>query len=216
VALRGNGFEVASASSAEEALAVAGRFLPDALVLDRMLPGIDIAPAMRGRHDRIPILFLTNRAEAARAIAGLTIGGNDFVAKPFSLEEVLARICSILRRTKGFGDRSEDSILRLGDLTLDEDSHEVVKAGEQVDHSATEFRLLRYFLHNPGRVLPKKQILEYVWPYDFRGDPKVVETYVSHLRWKIDTTRPQMLHTRRGVGYALCDPASRDQQPPQN
>jgi two-component system, OmpR family, response regulator len=129
------------------------------------------------------------------------------VAKPFSLEEVLARICSMLRRTRGIDERAGNSILRLGDLTLDEDSHEVVKAGQHVNLSATEFRLLRYFLHSCGRVLPKRQILQYVWPYDFRGDPKVVETYVSHLRCKIDTTRPRMLHTLRGVGYALRGPA---------
>jgi two-component system OmpR family response regulator len=213
VSLRGNGFEVASASSAEQALAVAGRFRPDAMVLDIALPGIDIARTMRARHDRIPTLFLTNPAHAARTTTGLTIGGDDFVAKPFSLEEAHSRINSMLRRTSGIDDRAQNSTLRLGDLTLDQDSHEVIKAGQHVNLSATEFRLLRYFLHNTGRLLPKRQILQYVWPYDFRGDPNVVETYVAHLRRKIDTTRPRMLHTRRGLGYALRGIPSGGQQP---
>jgi two-component system, OmpR family, response regulator len=213
VSLRGNGFEVASASSAEQALAVAGRFRPDAMVLDIALPGIDIARTMRARHDRIPTLFLTNPAHAARTTTGLTIGGDDFVAKPFSLEEAHSRINSMLRRTSGIDDRAQNSTLGLGDLTLDQDSHEVIKAGQHVNLSATEFRLLRYFLHNTGRLLPKRQILQYVWPYDFRGDPNVVETYVAHLRRKIDTTRPRMLHTRRGLGYALRGIPSGGQQP---
>jgi two-component system OmpR family response regulator len=212
--LRGNGFEVASASSAEQALAVAGRFRPDAMILDIALPGIDVARTFRARHDRTPTLFLTNPAHAARTIAGLTIGGDDFVAKPFSLEEAHSRISSMLRRTRGIDEPRENPILRLGDLTLDQDSHEVVKAGQHVNLSATEFRLLRYFLHNSGRLLPKRQILQYVWPYDFRGDPNVVETYVAHLRRKIDTTRPRMLHTRRGLGYALRGIPSGGQQPP--
>ena len=186
------------------------------MVLDIALPGIDVARTFRARPDRIPTLFLTNPAHAARTSAGLTIGGDDFVAKPFSLEEAHSRISSMLRRTTGIDRRAQNSTLRLGDLTLDQDSHEVVKAGQHVNLSATEFRLLRYFLHNSGRLLPKRQILQYVWPYDFRGDPNVVETYVAHLRRKIDTTRPRMLHTRRGLGYALRGIAPGGQQRPES
>jgi two-component system, OmpR family, response regulator len=207
--LRFSGFEVASAATGHEALEVAADFKPDLVVLDVMMPGIDgfdVAKRLRTGSVRTPVLFLTARDSEEDKIAGLTIGGDDYVTKPFSLEEVVARIRSILRRTRGADGDAVGSMLSLGDITLDEDSYEVTKAGQAVDLSATEFKLLRYFLHNPGRVLSKTQILEHVWSYDFGGDANIVETYVSHLRRKVDTTSPSLLHTLRGMGYALRVP----------
>jgi two-component system, OmpR family, response regulator len=207
--LRFSGFEVASASTGHEALAMAQSFKPDLLVLDVMMPGIDgfdVARRLRAGGARTPVLFLTARDSDEDKITGLTIGGDDYVTKPFSLEEVIARIRSILRRTRGLDGAAGSSLLSVGDISLDEDSYEVTKAGELVELSATEFKLLRYFLHNPGRVLSKTQILEHVWSYDFGGDANIVETYVSHLRRKIDTTEPRLLHTLRGMGYALRSP----------
>jgi two-component system, OmpR family, response regulator len=207
--LRFSGFEVASASTGQQALAMAQTFKPDLLVLDVMMPdfdGFEVAKRLRAGGTRTPVLFLTARDSDEDKVTGLTIGGDDYVTKPFSLEEVIARIRSILRRTKGAGSESESSILSLGDIMLDEDSYEVSKAGQPVELSATEFKLLRYFLHNPGRVLSKTQILEHVWSYEFGGDANIVETYVSHLRRKVDTTQPRLLHTLRGMGYALRIP----------
>jgi two-component system OmpR family response regulator len=207
--LRFSGFEVASASTGHEALAMAQTFKPDLLVLDVMMPGIDgfdVARRLRAGGARTPVLFLTARDSDEDKVTGLTIGGDDYVTKPFSLEEVIARIRSILRRTRGMDGAGGSSMLALGDISLDEDSYEVTKAGEPVDLSATEFKLLRYFLHNSGRVLSKTQILEHVWSYEFGGDANIVETYVSHLRRKVDTTEPRLLHTLRGMGYALRIP----------
>jgi len=207
--LRFSGFEVASASTGHEALEMAQSFKPDLMVLDVMMPGLDgfdVARRLRAGGLRTPVLFLTARDSEEDKVTGLTIGGDDYVTKPFSLEEVVARIRSILRRTRGVDDESRTSVLTLADITLDEDSYEVTKAGKPVDLSATEFKLLRYFLHNPGRVLSKTQILEHVWSYDFGGDANIVETYVSHLRRKLDTTQPRLLHTLRGMGYALRVP----------
>jgi two-component system, OmpR family, response regulator len=155
------------------------------------------------------VLFLTARDATEDKVAGLTLGGDDYVTKPFSLEEVVARIRAVLRRTRGETvEQNESSRLVHGDISLDEDSHEVWKAGEPVSLSPTEFKLLRYFLHNPNRVLSKAQILDHVWHYDFGGDANVVESYVSYLRRKIDTTDPRMLQTVRGVGYVLRQPRS--------
>jgi two-component system, OmpR family, response regulator len=207
--LRFSGFEVASAGTGQEALELARDFRPDLIVLDVMMPGIDgfdVAKRLRASGVRTPVLFLTARDSDEDKVTGLTIGGDDYVTKPFSLEEVIARIRSILRRTRGVDGDAATSILSLGDITLDEDSYEVAKAGQPVELSATEFKLLRYFLHNPGRVLSKTQILEHVWSYDFGGDANIVETYVSHLRRKVDTTQPRLLHTLRGMGYALRVP----------
>jgi two-component system OmpR family response regulator len=207
--LRFSGFEVASASTGYEALATAKTFAPDLLVLDVMMPGIDgfdVAKRLRAGGSRTPVLFLTARDADEDKVTGLTIGGDDYVTKPFSLEEVIARIRSILRRTRAMGESEGRSVLALGDISLDEDTYEVHKAGEPVELSGTEFKLLRYFLRNPGRVLSKTQILEHVWSYDFAGDANIVETYVSHLRRKIDTTQPRLLHTLRGMGYALRVP----------
>jgi two-component system OmpR family response regulator len=207
--LRFSGFEVCSASTGHEALAMAQSFDPDLIVLDVMMPGIDgfdVARRLRSGGVRTPVLFLTARDSDEDKVTGLTIGGDDYVTKPFSLEEVVARIRSILRRTRGPDGEASSAVLSLGDISLDEDSYEVLKADQPVELSATEFKLLRYFLHNPGRVLSKTQILEHVWSYDFGGDGNIVETYVSHLRRKIDTTQPRLLHTLRGMGYALRVP----------
>jgi two-component system OmpR family response regulator len=210
--LRFTGFEVASASDGFTALTTARDFKPDLVVLDVMMPGIDgfeVARRLRAGGNHPPVLFLSARDGADDKVAGLTVGGDDYVTKPFSLEEVVARIRAILRRTRG--DETEggaNSILCVGDITLDEDTYEVFKAGQPVELSATEFKVLRYFMRNAGRVLSKTQILEHVWSYDFGGDANVVEAYVSHLRRKVDTTQPRLLHTLRGMGYALRVPKS--------
>src|SRR6202451_3262211 len=168
--LRYAGFDVLTATGGSEAVQAAQRHRPDLIVLDVMLPdmdGFDVVRRLRGGGTRIPVVFLTARDAMEDKVRGLTLGGDDYVTKPFSLEEVIARIRSILRRTKGLDGEAGASILSLGDITLDEDSYEVLKAAQPIELSATEFKLLRYFLHNPGRVLSKTQILEHVWSYDF-------------------------------------------------
>jgi two-component system OmpR family response regulator len=205
MSLRFAGFDVRTASDGESALDVARSFGPDLLVLDVMMPGLngfDVLRSLRGGGSRVPVLFLTAKDAPEDKVAGLTLGGDDYVTKPFSLEEVVARIRAVLRRTSG-GDGGRSNRLSFADVELDEDSHEVWKAGEQVPLSPTEFKLLRYFMQNPGRVLSKPQILDHVWQYDFGGDANVVESYVSYLRRKVDTTEPRLLHTLRGVGYVL-------------
>ena len=185
-------------------------FRPDLLVLDVMMPGMDgfaLVRRLRETGNRAPVLFLTARDATEDKITGLTVGGDDYVTKPFSLDEVIARIRAVLRRTSG-RESAASTRLRLADLELDEDSHEVRKAGELVALSPTEFKLLRYFLTNPGRVLSKAQILDHVWNYDFGGEANVVESYVSYLRRKVDTTEPRLLHTLRGVGYVLRLPST--------
>jgi len=205
--LRFAGFEVETAADGRAALDTARRFGPDLLVLDVMMPGLDgfgVLRSLRGGGSRTPVLFLTARDAAEDKITGLTLGGDDYVTKPFSLEEVVARIRAILRRTgSGNGNGARSARLSFADIELDEDSHEAWKAGKPVALSPTEFKLLRHFLHNPGRVLSKAQLLDHVWQYDFGGDANVVESYVSYLRKKIDTTEPRLLHTLRGVGYVL-------------
>jgi len=205
--LRFAGFEVETAADGRAALDTARRFGPDLLVLDVMMPGLDgfgVLRSLRGGGSRTPVLFLTARDAAEDKITGLTLGGDDYVTKPFSLEEVVARIRAILRRTgSGNGNGARSARLSFADIELDEDSHEAWKAGEPVALSPTEFKLLRHFLHNPGRVLSKAQLLDHVWQYDFGGDANVVESYVSYLRKKVDTTEPRLLHTLRGVGYVL-------------
>ena len=208
--LRFAGFEVATASNGSEALRVASSFKPDLLVLDVMMPGIDgFTVVRRLRQDGIgaPVVFLTAKDATEDKVTGLTLGGDDYVTKPFSLEEVIARIRAVLRR---FAERPSDEVrtsrLEFADLELDEDTHEVWKNGELVPLSPTEFKLLRYFMQNPGRVLSKAQILDHVWHYDFNGEANVVESYVSYLRRKLDTTEPRLLHTLRGVGYVLRQP----------
>ncbi|MDX6284845.1 MAG: two-component system, OmpR family, response regulator [Frankiales bacterium] len=206
--LRFAGFEVATASDGGQALKVAKEFRPDLIVLDVMMPGVDgfdVVKRLREGGQRTPVLFLTARDATEDKVTGLTLGGDDYVTKPFSLEEAIARIRAILRR---FGADSVAASARLSfaDLEMDDDTHEVWKAGAEVALSPTEFKLLRYFLQNPGRVLSKAQILDHVWNYDFGGEANVVESYVSYLRRKIDTTEPRLLHTLRGVGYVLRQP----------
>jgi two-component system, OmpR family, response regulator len=171
-----------------------------------MMPGLDGFGVVRrlrqsGRHT--PVLFLTARDAAEDKVSGLTLGGDDYVTKPFSLDEVLARIRAVLRRSAGAQQAVETPRLTFADIELDEESHEVIKAGEVIGLSPTEFKLLRYLMANAGRVLSKAQILDHVWNYDFNGEANVVESYISYLRRKIDTTDPRLLQTIRGVGYTL-------------
>jgi two-component system OmpR family response regulator len=188
-------------------LGLARSWRPDLLVLDVMLPGLngfDVLRVLRSEGASTPVLFLTARDAAQDKLAGLNLGGDDYVTKPFSLEEVLARIRAVLRRSgTAPGAGAHPPRLSYADLELDEHSHEAWKAGELVALSPTEFKLLLYFLQNPGRVLSKTQILAQVWNYDFGGDANVVESYVSYLRRKLDTAEPRLLHTLRGVGYVL-------------
>ena len=207
--LRFSGFEVATATDGEDALVRARDFAPELVVLDVMMPGLDgfeVARRLRASGDQVPVLFLTAKDATEDRVQGLTIGGDDYVTKPFSLEEVVARIRAVLRRTRGGSGSGTANRFEFADVVLDDDTHEVWKAGEPVELSPTEFNLLRYLLQNPGRVLSKRQILEHVWTYDFGGDGNVVESYVSYLRRKVDTSEPRLLHTVRGVGYVLRQP----------
>jgi two-component system OmpR family response regulator len=207
VSLRFAGFEVASAMNGRDAVAQARQFRPDLVLLDVMLPdvdGFDVLRRLRGEGTRVPVLFLTARDATEDKINGLTLGGDDYVTKPFSLEEVIARIRAVLRRAQEqAGAGVTNAKVTFADIELDDDTHEVWKAGEPVALSPTEFKLLRYLLNNAGRVLSKAQILDHVWHYDFGGDGSVVESYISYLRKKIDTTQPRLIHTLRGVGYVL-------------
>ena len=204
MALRYDGFDVATAGTGRKAVESVRSSPTDLIVLDVMLPDIDgfeVAQELAGSGHRVPIVFLTARDTTTDKIRGLTVGGDDYVTKPFSLEELVARIHAVLRRTKGI--EREPSSLQFADLTLDLDTHEVWRGGEPVDLTATEFRLLRYLMLNPRRVLTRDQILDHVWDYDFGGDARVLETYISYLRKKVDTTEPHLIHTVRGVGYSL-------------
>ena len=205
--LRYAGFEVTGARDGRAALAAARTFRPDGVLLDVMMPGLDgfeVVRRMRSEGMPAPVLFLTARDETEDKVHGLTLGGDDYVTKPFSLDEVIARVRALLRRA-GRDSTASDARTHLtfADIDFAEDGHEVRKAGAPVELTPTEFKLLRYFLHNPGRVLSKSQILDHVWNYDFGGDTNVVETYVSYLRRKVDTTEPRLIHTLRGVGYVL-------------
>ncbi len=205
--LRYAGFDVAGARDGQTALAAAREFRPDGVLLDVMMPGLDgfeVVRRMRNEGMPAPVLFLTARDETEDKVHGLTLGGDDYVTKPFSLDEVIARVRALLRRSghRSDGDGAQ-ARLQFADLELDEDRHEVRKAGALVELTPTEFKLLRYLLLNQGRVLSKAQILDHVWHYDFGGDTNVVETYVSYLRRKVDTAEPRVIHTLRGVGYVL-------------
>jgi two-component system, OmpR family, response regulator len=205
MALRYEGWEVRSASDGRSAVRTAREFGPDVVVLDVMLPDIDGLEVLRRLRDHsaaVPVLFLTARDAIEDRIAGLTAGGDDYVTKPFSLEEVVARLRGLLRRA-GMTARQQDAMLSVGDLTLDEDSHEVCRGGMPVELTATEFELLRFLMRNPRRVLSKAQILDRVWHYDFGGQANVVELYISYLRKKIDAGHEPMIHTLRGAGYVL-------------
>lgn len=206
MALRYEGWQVRTAGNGMAALSTARQFQPDAVVLDVMLPDLDgfqVLRRLREYAPTVPVLFLTARDAVEERIAGLTVGGDDYVTKPFSLEEVIARLRALLRRSGFAVAAREEAVLTVGDLSLDEDSHEVRRAGQLVTLTATEFELLRYLMRNPRRVLSKAQILDRVWNYDFGGQANVVELYISYLRKKIDAGRPSMIHTLRGAGYVL-------------
>lgn len=209
VSLRFQGFEVATASSGAQGLDVARTFRPDAIVLDVMMPGMDGFGLLRRlRADGVdaPVLFLTAKDSLDDKISGLTLGADDYVTKPFSLEEVVTRLRVILRRA-GRGVAPEQSPrVKFADIELDDDTREVWKKGELVALSPTEFTLLRYFMVNAGTVLSKPRILDHVWNYDFGGEVGVVESYVSYLRRKVDTGETPLIHTLRGVGYVMREP----------
>lgn len=205
-ALRLSGFTVRAAPTAADALRAARGARPDIVVLDVMLPDLDgfsLARQLRGEHDGLPVLFLTARDAVQDRIAGLTAGGDDYVSKPFSLEEVVLRLRAILRRTRDADDIDTDGRLRFADLVLDEEAHEVRRDRRLIALSPTEFNLLRYLMVNAGKVVSKAQILDRVWHYDFGGDARIVESYISYLRRKVDGDGVPLIHTVRGVGYSL-------------
>ncbi len=214
--LRFAGFEIHVAADGATALRLAREVDPDLVLLDVMLPDMDgftVTRRMREGGHHVPVLFLTARDDTADKVTGLTVGGDDYVTKPFSLEEVIARIRAVLRRTRDAAD-DDGSVLRFADLELDEDTHEVRRAGREIDLSPTEFKLLRYLMLNPNRVLSKAQILDHVWQYDFQGEANIVESYISYLRRKIDVPPAPgepapvpLIQTKRGVGYLLRTPA---------
>ena len=207
--LRFVGFEVRTAASGQEALRVAEEFKPHAMVLDVMLPdlnGFEVCEKIRNEGQEIGVLFLTAKDTVEDKVYGLTRGGDDYMTKPFSLEELVARLKALLRRTGVVATSSDEEKIRFADLELDEATHEVRRAGDLIELSPTEFTLLRYLLINADRVVSKAQILDHVWQYDFRGDAGIVETYVSYLRKKIDVYDPPLIHTVRGVGYRLRIP----------
>lgn len=206
MALKYEGWEIKTAGDGQKALATAREFRPDAVVLDIMLPDIDglqVLKRMRADGNDVPVLFLTAKDGLDDRIAGLTAGGDDYVTKPFSLEEVVARLRGLIRRSALTINADENPVISVGDLTLDEDSHEVYRAGRAIELTATEFELLRYMMRNPKRVLSKTQILDRVWDYDFGGKSSVVEIYISYLRKKVDAEGSAMIHTVRGAGYML-------------
>ncbi|MDX6641797.1 MAG: two-component system, OmpR family, response regulator [Solirubrobacteraceae bacterium] len=207
MALRYQGFATESATTGREAIAAVAAFRPHLIVLDVMLPdmeGFEVAKRLGAQQARVPIVFLTARDATDDKIRGLTVGGDDYVTKPFSLEELIARVRTILRRAGLAG--AETSRLVFEDIELDDDAHEVTRGDEPIDLTATEYRLLRYFMLNPRRALTRTQLLEHVWDYDFGGDARVLETYVSYLRKKLDAHGASVIHTVRGVGYALRQP----------
>jgi two-component system OmpR family response regulator len=210
--LRFVGFDVRTAATGSEALTIAEEFKPHALILDVMLPdqnGFEVCRQLRQDGHSVGVLFLTAKDTVEDKIAGLTIGGDDYVTKPFSLEELVARLRALLRRIGATSVEGDDEKVRFADLELDEATHEVRRAGNLIDLSPTEFLLLRYLMINADRVVSKSQILDHVWQYDFRGDAGIVETYISYLRKKIDNYDPALIHTVRGVGYRLRLPASK-------
>jgi two-component system, OmpR family, response regulator len=202
-ALRHFGFDVTTASTGRQGLDAVRDFEPDLVLLDVMLPdldGFEVCRRMRQDGERVPVLFLTARDATEDRVRGLTLGGDDYVAKPFSLEEVVARIHAILRR---HGRPTRTSQVIFADLEMDDDAHTVRRAGQAIDLSPTEYKLLRFLLANPGKVLSRAQILDHVWEYDFGGNTSVVDTYISYLRRKVDRFDPPLIQTIRGVGYSL-------------
>ena len=205
MALRYEGWDISTALDGASALAAARATRPDAVVLDIMLPdmsGLDVLRKLREQVPNLPVLLLTAKDAVEDRIAGLSAGGDDYVTKPFSIEEVVLRLRSLLRRT-GVTTEGGDAQIVVGDLVLDEDSHDVTRAGDPISLTSTEFELLRFLMHNPKRVLSKSQILDHVWSYDFGGRSNIVELYISYLRKKIDSGRDPMIHTLRGAGYVL-------------
>jgi two-component system OmpR family response regulator len=208
MALRYEGFAVETAATGYQALSLLESFRPELVILDVMLPDIDgfnIAERLRRERRNVPVLFLTARDATEDKVRGLTIGGDDYVTKPFSVAELVARVQAVMRRASGTGGGNR---LVLGDLEMDDDAHEVRRAGRLIELTATEYRLLRYLLANARRVLTRAQLLDHVWNYDFGGDAGVLETYISYLRKKVDFTEPRLIHTVRGVGYVLRPPRS--------
>ncbi|WP_300643020.1 response regulator transcription factor [Nocardioides sp.] len=206
MALRYEGWEVQMAHTGTDAVAVARTTRPDAIVLDIMLPdldGLEVLRRVRADTPEVPVLFLTARDAVEDRVAGLTAGGDDYVTKPFSLEEVVARLRALMRRAGTAAQPEDRNMIVVGDLTLDEDSREVHRGGQEITLTATEFELLRFLMRNPRRVLSKAQILDRVWQYDFGGQANVVELYISYLRKKVDAGREPMIHTMRGAGYVL-------------
>jgi two-component system, OmpR family, response regulator len=202
-ALRHHGFDVTSAATGRGALDALPAAAPDAIILDVMLPdldGFEVCRRLRTEGVRTPVLFLTARDATEDKVRGLTLGGDDYLVKPFSLEELVARVQAVLRRT---GQSRSDAVLAYEDLVLDDDAHRVTRGGADIALSPTEYKLLRFLLLNQGRVLSKAQILDNVWQYDFGGDGGVVETYIGYLRRKLDTGGPPLIQTIRGVGYSL-------------
>ena len=205
MALRYEGFEAEIAHNGMQAMGMARSFRPGLIVLDVMLPDIDgfeVARRLRAERSGVPILFLTARDASADKIRGLTIGGDDYVTKPFSVEELVARIRAILRRVESTKEH-QSGVLAFAGLELDEDTHEVLRDGRAIELTPTEFKLLHYLMLNPRRVLSKSQIMDRVWAYDFGGRANVVETYISYLRKKVDADGQPLIHTIRGVGYSL-------------
>jgi two-component system, OmpR family, response regulator len=205
--LRFAGFDVKTAASGAEALRIAAAARPDLILLDVMMPscdGFEVVRRIRAGGPRVPVIFLTARDAVQERVTGLALGGDDYVTKPFSLDEVLARIRAVLRRSRGEPDRG--ARLAVADLELDEDTHEVRRAGSPVALSPNEFKLLRYLMINAGRVLSKAQILDHVWDYSFGGDGTIVESYVCYLRRKLDRREPRLIHTIRGIGYVMRIP----------
>lgn len=205
-ALELNGFAVRTAADGRQALEAVARERPDIIVLDVMMPGLDgftVARKLRESGDSPMMLFLTAKDAVSDRIAGLTAGGDDYVTKPFSLEEVVLRLRAIMRRIRPAQEQADDGVLRYADLELDEQAHTVRRAGRPIHLSPTEFSLLRYLMINAERVVSKAQILDQVWDYDFEGESRIVESYISYLRRKIDADAPPLIHTLRGVGYRL-------------
>jgi two-component system OmpR family response regulator len=200
------GFDVRTAANGAEALTVAEEFKPHSIILDVMMPemdGFEVARRLRNSGSQVGILFLTAKDETKDKVEGLMLGGDDYMTKPFGLEELVARVHALLRRIGIVEQEINDEKISYADLILDDATHEVHRAGNLIDLSPTEFTLLKYLLLNPDRVLSKSQILDYVWDYDFNGDGAIVETYISYLRKKIDIYEPALIHTVRGVGYRL-------------
>jgi two-component system, OmpR family, response regulator len=206
-ALRYHGFEVSLAENGREALTVVASERPDLILLDVMMPdldGFEVCRRLRNQGDLTPVLFLTARDGTEDLVRGLTVGGDDYVEKPFSIDELVARTNAVLRRTSSNGD--QPSVFECANLTMNDDAHRVTRAGRDVALSPTEYKLLRFLLANQSRVVSRAQILDHVWNYDFGGEGSVVETYIGYVRRKIDNVEPKLIHTIRGIGYVLREP----------